>query len=229
MKTNASVSLTKQAYQTLKERIMRLQLRPGELLMVQPLAKDMGLSRTPVREALIRLERDGFVEEAEGKKFRVSELSLTDIIEIHEIRELIELHTVRNAALNCGADQLTELSVFTALMEEAVAKNDHIAFFQQDMAFHARLVNYCGNQTLENLVFQLNEKIQRIRHLTTFVYHRLEDTIGEHEAIVNSIEKGDSERAAQAMKYHLDQVRNGVIKLFEDGTMNFFGGVNLEK
>jgi DNA-binding GntR family transcriptional regulator len=229
MKRNTSIALTKQAYQTLKDRIMRLQLRPGELLMVQPLAKDMGLSRTPVREALIRLERDGFVEEAEGKKFKVSELSLTDIIEIHEIRELIELHTARSAAGSCSKEHLAELSAFTELMKDAVAANDHIAFFQQDMAFHARLVNYCGNRTLETLVFQLNEKIQRIRHLTTFVYHRLEDTIGEHEAIVNSIEKGDSEGAAQAMKYHLDQVRNGVIKLFEDGTINFFGGVSLEK
>ncbi|MGA7278538.1 MAG: GntR family transcriptional regulator [Desulfocapsaceae bacterium] len=229
MNRKSSTSLTKQAYDALKERIMRLQLRPGEILMVQTLSRDMGLSRTPVREALVRLESDGFIEEADGKKFRVSELTLTDIIEIHEIREMIELHTVRSAAGNCSKEQLGELCEFTTLMESAVAANDHIAFFQQDMAFHARLVNYCGNRTLENLVFQLNEKIQRIRHLTTFVYHRLEDTIGEHEAIVNSIEKGDSERAAQAMKYHLDQVRNGVIKLFEDGTMNFFGGVNLEK
>jgi len=208
---------------------MSLQLRPGELLMVQSLSKEMGISRTPVREALIRLERDGFIEEADGKKFRVSELTLTDIIEIHEIREMIEVHTVRAVAANCSEKQITPLKELTKMMNQAVEKKDHIAFFQADMAFHAQLVNYCNNKTLENLVAQLNEKIQRIRHLTTFVYRRLEDTIGEHDNILAAITKHDPDAAEHAMRYHLDKVKQGVINLFEDGTMNFFGGVNLKK
>ena len=226
MHGESSVSLTKKAYEILKERIMRLQLRPGELLMVQPLSKELGFSRTPVREALIRLERDGFVEEAEGKKFRVSELTLTDIMEIHEIREMIELHAVRTVAEKRNQAWLDTPAGYTGSMKASAAAGDHMSFFQADMAFHRQIIIYCGNRTLENLVAQLNAKIQRIRHLTTLVYHRLEDTLDEHDAILASIEKHDPDAAARAMKHHLDQVKNGVAKLFADGTIDFFGGAS---
>ena len=227
--TKKNISLTKQAYQILKERIMRLHLRPGELLMVQPLSKELGFSRTPVREALIRLESDGFVEEADGKKFRVSELTLKDIIEIHEIREMIELHAVRKVAHRRSAKLAGSLGRLVHSMELMMQQKNHVAFFQMDMAFHMKIISSCDNRTLEQLVAVLNEKIQRIRHLTTFVYRRLEDTIGEHSAILEALEQGDPEQAARAMKYHLDQVREGVIKLFEDGTIDFFGGAGLKR
>jgi len=228
MTRDPSLSFTKQAYEILKERIMRLQLRPGELLMVQPLSRELGFSRTPVREALIRLESDGFVEEADGKKFRVSELTLQDIMEIHEIREMIELHAVRRVARNRTPEWIDTLSACAASMKDSAAAKDHVAFFKMDMAFHGLLIDYCSNRTLQNLVAQLNEKIQRIRHLTTFVYHRLEDTLDEHDAILDSIKEGDPDAAARAMKYHLDQVKDGVIKLFEDGTIGFFGGASFK-
>lgn len=226
MSSDSHTSLTKQAYEILKERIMRLQLRPGELIMVQPLSRELGYSRTPVREALIRLESDGFVEEADGKKFRVSELTLTDIMEIHQIREMIELHAVRTVAETRTQEWLDILSQYTASMRVSAESRDHVPFFQMDMAFHRQLIVYCGNRTLESLVAQLNEKIQRIRHLTTFVYHRLEDTLEEHDAILASIGEQDPDGAARAMKYHLDQVKDGVVKLFEDGTIDFFGGAS---
>lgn len=229
MKREQTISLTKQAYEILKERIMRLQLRPGELLMVQPLSKELGFSRTPVREALIRLQSDGFVEEADGKKFRVSHLTLIDIIEIHEIREMIELHAVRRVAADRNAKLVGSLSRLVKTMERLVEEKDHVGFFRLDMAFHMQIITCCNNRTLESLVAGLNEKIQRIRHLTTFVYHRLEDTIDEHTAILRAIEQGDPDRAADAMKYHLDQVKDGVITLFEDGTIDFFGGASFTR
>jgi DNA-binding GntR family transcriptional regulator len=228
MSTNQSLSLTKQAYNILKTRIMQLRLRPGELLMVQSLAKEMGISRTPVREALIRLERDGFVTEADGKKFRVSELNLTDIIEISEIRELIELHAISKVASTCSDTQLDELITLVREMGTAFSENDHVSFFQKDMAFHARIVHFGNNATLEKMMIQLNEKIQRIRHLTPFVYQLLEDPVGEHEDILSSIKQRDPERARQTLRYHLDRVKNGVIKLFQDDSVNFFGGFNIK-
>lgn len=228
MKQNSTLSLTMQAYNTLKERIMRIQLRPGELLLVQPLAKELGISRTPVREAMVRLEQEGFVEEAEGKKFRVSEITLKSILEIHEIRELIELHTVAKAAAKRSERQLKGLIKLMDGMSAALAKKDHVAFFQTDMEFHACIIKISDNATLETLMFHLNEKIQRIRHLTTYVYRRVEDTIGEHNAILDAIREKAPEAAQAAMKRHLDNVQKGVIQLFEDGAMNFFGGVSFK-
>lgn len=229
MKQNSSLSLTMQAYNNLKEKIMRLQLRPGELLLVQPLAKELGISRTPVREAMIRLEREGFVEEADGKKFKVSEITLKSILEIHEIRELIELHTVAKAAANRTSDQIENLKASAANMDAALKESDHVAFFETDMDFHAQIIHICDNKTLESLMHQLNEKIQRIRHLTTYVHRRIEDTVGEHAAILSAIDNQDAEAAQRAMKDHLDNVKQGVIHLFQNGAMNYFGGVSLGK
>lgn len=225
MKQNASQSLTTQAYNTLKERIMRWELRPGELLLVQPLAKELGISRTPVREAMVRLQQEGFVEEAEGKKFRVAQVKLKSILEIHEIRELIELHAVSRAAESRANGQRKELDRLAGRMEKAMREGDHAAFFEADMAFHARIIQMSGNETLEALMAQLNEKIQRIRHMTTYVTRRVEDTIGEHQAILDAVRGGDPEAARSAMKYHLDKVREGVVQLFENGAMHFFGGI----
>jgi len=228
MKQNSSLSLTMQAYNNLKEKIMRLQLRPGELLLVQPLAKELGISRTPVREAMIRLEREGFVEEADGKKFKVTEITLKSILEIHEIRELIELHAVAKAAVNRSQDQMNLLMKSAANMEGSLKKSDHVAFFETDMDFHAQIIHISDNKTLESLMHQLNEKIQRIRHLTTYVHRRIENTVGEHAAILSAIENQDAEAAQKAMKNHLDNVKQGVIHLFQNGAMNYFGGVSLE-
>ena len=195
--------------------------------MAQALAKQLGISRTPVREALIRLERDGFVREAEGKKFKVAEISLKDIIEIHEIRELVELYTVEKVALSCTEEQYQTLNSLAARMKKAVADNDHIAFFELDMDFHAQIIRYSNNETLEALMLSLNEKVQRIRHLTVFVYQRLQTTLGEHDDILETIKNHDHETARKAMKHHLDQVKKGVVQLFNDGTINYFGGANL--
>jgi DNA-binding GntR family transcriptional regulator len=225
MSKNSALPLSSQAYEILKERIMNLHLRPGELLLVQPLSKDLGMSRTPVREALIRLEREGFINEAEGKKFRVTEVTVKSILEIHEVRELIELHTVSKAATKCSPSQLRKLQKLTKEMKNALIVQNHIKFFQLDMDFHALLISIADNKTLENLMFHLNEKVQRIRHLTTYVYQRLEHTIDEHNAILKGVETKDPSTAQKAMQLHLDQVKDGLVKLFEDQTMSFLGGV----
>ena len=204
---------------------MNLMLRPGEILLVQPLAKELGMSRTPVREALIRLEREGFVKEADGKKFRVSELTIKSILEIHEARELIELHAVGKAALRRNKGQLAQLQKFALKMEEALKTNDHLEFFRLDMAFHDSILAIADNETLENLMRQLNEKVQRIRHLTTYIYRRLDDTIGEHHKILRAIEEKQPEAAQQAMKDHLDGVRDGLVSLFEDKALSSLGGI----
>jgi len=141
---------------------------------------------------------------------------------------MIELHAVRRVAENRTPEWIDTLGGYTASMKGSAGAKDHVAFFQSDMAFHGQLINYCANSTLQSFVSQLNEKIQRIRHLTTFVYHRLEDTLDEHDAILQAVEKSDPDAAARAMKYHLDQVKDGVVKLFEDGTINFFGGASFK-
>lgn len=221
MTESSALPLTLKAYHQLKRRIIDLRFRPGEILMVQSLAKELGISRTPVREALVRLQQEGFVEEAEGKKFKVSEITLKSILELHEIRELMEGHAVKRVAKNRTGAQVDELRELTKRMEQALGVRDPDLFFEADLEFHAKLIRFCGNRALQDLAVQLTEKIQRVRFLTLYVHRRLEETIDEHSKILDGIEAQDPRSAQKALSAHLQNVKKGVEKLFAERGLGF--------
>lgn len=217
--------LTIQAYEILKKKIMDLQLRPGEILMIQTLAKDLDISRTPVREAVVRLEREGFVEAAEGKKFKVSALTMKGVLEIHEIRYLMELYAARKAAQTATKRQVGELNTTINRMKKALEVQSHDAFFAADLTFHEKIIHIHGNETLAQLMTQINDKIQRIRYLTTYIDNRLEETIGEHQDVLDAIAEHDPDRAELKMAFHLKKVKDGLAALFENERAQFMGGL----
>lgn len=222
-----SMPLTLQAYTILKKKIMDLHLRPGELLLVQTLAKELGISRTPVREAVVRLEREGFVEAAEGKKFRVSLLTLKGVLEIHELRKLLEIHAARNVALASTEEQVCQLKETVDSMRQALSRNDHDDFFEADLKFHEQIILFNGNETLHQLMNQLNDKIQRIRYLTTYIDNRLEETVGEHQDIIAAIEGHDPDQTEKKINHHLEKVKTGLEVLFNEEGTQFMGGLFL--
>lgn len=224
MNKKKDIPLTLQAYNILKQRIMDLNLRPGEIIMIQTLAKELGISRTPVREAVVRLEREGFVEAAEGKKFRVSALTIKNVLEIHEIRKLMEVHAARSVAISADRRQIDDLNKIIARMKTALADKSHDRFFEYDLAFHEKIISYHGNETLMLLMNQVNDKIQRIRYLTIYIDQRLEETIEEHQAVVDAIKSHDPDLAAQTLEFHLRKVKDGLAYLFDKKHPQLLGG-----
>ncbi|MDA8133189.1 MAG: GntR family transcriptional regulator [Desulfobacteraceae bacterium] len=213
--------LTLQAYNILKEKIMLLQFRPGEILIVQALSKELGISRTPIREAVVRLEREGFVEATEGKKFKVSVLTMQKVLEIHEIRKLMEQHAVRNVAMTATKKQVSELNSTIKHMEKALSSKSYDNYFKYDLVFHDRIIQYHGNETLGQLMGQVNGKMQRIRYLTTLIGDRLEKTLIEHQDIINAIQEHNPEKAVDKMALHLEKVKDGLASFFEKHESTF--------
>jgi len=205
----------------IRKRIIAGEMKPGHRLKEKELCQLFGLSRTPVREALVRLQQEGFVEEAEGKKFKVSEITLKSILELHEIRELMEGHAVKRVAKNRTRAQVDELRELTKRMEQALGVRDPDLFFEADLEFHAKLIRFCGNRALQDLAVQLTEKIQRVRFLTLYVHRRLEETIDEHSKILDGIEAQDPRSAQKALNTHLQNVKKGVEKLFAERGLGF--------
>ena len=204
---------------------MDLQLRPGEILMVQSLAKELGLSRTPVREALVRLAQEGLVVETEGKKFKVAELTLVNAMEIHEIRQVMEKHAARKVALNRTDAQLNSLKTLAGRIEAALSRNDYHGFYANDLEFHDRILRFSGNQTLVDMMSGLGEKIQRLRHLTSFAAWRLEETIQEHADILAAIEAQSPVDAEMAMEAHLGRVGQTTKMVFSTPGLELLGHV----
>jgi DNA-binding GntR family transcriptional regulator len=224
MQGKNSIPLTEKTYKALKKQIVDLRLRPGEVLLVQALAKEFGISRTPVREALVRLEREGFVEEGEGKKFRVSELTLSNVMEIMEIRELLEGHAVRKTAVDHTDAEITALRRCNRNMENALEAADADAFFENDLGFHAVIIRSCDNRTLNELMVRFNERIQRIRYLVLFSRNRLVETIDEHARILAGIEAKDPDAASAAMTAHIRKVKSSVELLVRESSAGIYGG-----
>jgi len=204
------IPLTKKAYETIKEMIIHLQLRPGELLMVQQLATKLEISRTPVREALIALMREGLVEEADGRKFKVSEVTITSINEIFSIREALEGHAIQEVICDYSKEDLNNSKRIIAEMKKSLLNQNFDLFFSLDNEFHYSFIKKYNNSLLTTIMEQVNDKIQRVRYFTYYINHRLEMTIKEHEDILKGVEQANADIARNALKIHLKNVKDGM-------------------
>ena len=223
MKNSAIIPLTQKAYKIIKEKIIHLQLRPGELLMVQQLAKNLDISRTPVREALVTLTHEGLVAEAEGRKFKVTEVTITSINEIFSIREALECHAIREVIDSYTKEDLDEARAIIEKMKVALQNKEFDLFFSLDNEFHYTYLNKYNNSLLNKMMVQIDDKIQRIRYFTYYINQRLAMTIMEHEEILRGIEQANVDIAQNGLKIHLDNVKNGMQELLINSSFKQYG------
>lgn len=205
------VPIAAEVYKIIKSRIVSLQLMPGQLLMVQQLAKDLGVSRTPVREALVILADEGLVVEAEGNKFRVSEITWKFIDDTYTARMLIELLAAETLARQPGAD-LSALDEVVARMERCCATEDYSGYFEYDMQFHAALVRLMGNSVIEGWMARMQDQQQRIRYLTTGLSAHMERSLSEHRLILDALHAGDAKTAKKELERHLKRAWNDILQ-----------------
>lgn len=197
-------------YATLKTRIVHLQYRPGEVLMVQRLAAELGVSRTPVREALVRLTEEDLVQPTDGRKFQVAPLSLQSVDELFEVREALEPIAAMGSAAKRSEEDAARLRGIVNAMRQNLADDDNDAFFDNDWLFHDALAEIHGNKTLMVLLYRLRGRIQRIRYLTQKMARRMDDTVGEHEAILEAVASGNGRAARKALLTHLEKTHGEV-------------------
>lgn len=206
-------TVVEQVYAILKEQIVTLQLRPGQLLMVQQLAQELGFSRTPVREALVRLMDEFLVAEADGNKFRVSEISWKWIQDIYQARMILEEAAIDHAAREATPEQVAELEQILDRMEQAHTAMDYAAYFDADCIFHKTIVAICGNSILNNWVEKTSDHQQRIRYCTMGLSSEMTKSLAEHREMVRCIREKDPAMACQISRHHLDRALCEMMKL----------------
>jgi DNA-binding GntR family transcriptional regulator len=204
-----------QAYSILKEQIVTLKLKPGQLLMVQQLALEMGLSRTPVREALIRLSEELFVTETDGNKFKVSEISWKWIEDNYNVRSILEEAAISYAAKNATSEQIQQLEKITDQMAMARDAMDYAAYFELDCSFHKSIVAISNNIILSRLSEQTSDHQQRIRYCTMGKSAELQRSFSEHSDMVRYIREHKVEEACSIAKTHLERALNDMMLLKE--------------
>lgn len=191
-----------QVYRDLKTLILDNGLAPGASLIEKDLSERLGASRTPVREALQRLAREGLVRLVPGRGAFISEISIPDVIELFQMREALEPYAVRLAARSPHRESVVPLLEELALAEELIDK-DSSDYYGLTARLDACIVELADNQRLRLALDEVWTQIRRARRVSSANRQRLIDSVGEHIGILRAIRDGDGEAAEAAARVHV--------------------------
>ncbi|WP_232660634.1 GntR family transcriptional regulator [Pseudonocardia sp. TRM90224] len=187
----------------LRTAVITGELAPGTLHSVQTLATQLGVSRTPVREALIKLAQQGMVRFERNRGVRVLQTSLHDLEEVFTLRLLLEVPATRRATVLLDAAGRRDLRKQFQAMEKAAAADDEFRMWEHDRRFHRMLLSASGNTRLADFVEGLRDVVQRRGVSTAHSSRSLADIVAEHAVVLERVEAGDADGAAAAMRAHL--------------------------
>ena len=193
-------------YADLRAELVSLQRRPGEAISEAEIALAYGVSRTPVREAILKLSDDGLVEIFPQSGIFVSRIPLAALPETIVIRKALEETTARLAAELATSSQILALHSILERQREADAARNRDAFHQADELFHATIAEIAGYPGIWKLILQVKVHVDRFRRLTLPQAGRMTQVIAEHAVILSAIEAHDAAGAAIAMGKHLERL-----------------------
>ena len=199
-------SLGQRVYQSLKHAILTLDFRPGDSIRKPEICERLGVSRSPVADAVAKLAADALVDVIPQAGTFVTRLSMTDIREGAFIREAIEVAAAERVAQQITEDQLRDLRRSVKLQEALVADGDRQGFMQLDGQFHDMMLSYTGFPRLPQVSQTAWLSVHRARQLILPVDGRLQDTLDEHRAILAAFEARDPAAARRAVQHHLRQL-----------------------
>ncbi len=197
-----SRTLSEQVYRAVRTRIMEGALAPGSFLREKDL-ESMGVSRTPIREALGRLASEGFLERLPHRGFRVPEESLGNLLELYPIVASLELLAGRLALEQFTPADLAELKSVNGRLAEARDRGDVRAMLDLNHAFHRLITERGGNRRLALMLDDLRSQLTRLELWYYSGRDRTQRSIREHEEIIAAIERGDRPRALQLLEQNM--------------------------
>ena len=209
---NEYLPLRDVVFNTLRKAILRGELKPGERLMEIQLANKLGVSRTPIREAIRKLELEGLVVMIPRKGAEVAKITVRDLKDALEVRMAIDSLSVKLACERLDENDKTEIKQACVAFREAVKSGNVQAIVEGDERFHNTIYRASKNQKLITIAMNLREQVYRYRfeYVKDFSYH--ENLIREHDQITEAILKGDVETAQKIMKEHIYNQEQIVIR-----------------
>ncbi|MGD8522964.1 MAG: GntR family transcriptional regulator [Desulfobacterales bacterium] len=215
-KTVDSTNLRDQTYDIIKNMIILREIEPGKKINEEHIAKEIQVSRTPIREALCRLENEGIVKIIPRRGAFVSDLTETNVREILLIREVLEGLVARLAVENMDEETLEKLRKAIEKVSALPEKDrDLINYTRSEVDFHAILLSASNNQMLKNMMDMVNAHLQIIRLRTVVIPERAQRTVKEHEQILEAIENRDATSAEELMRKHVRSVREVALRNIE--------------
>jgi len=212
-------SLHEQTYQALRTSILSGELSPGERLVETQLAKQLEVSRTPIRESLRQLQREGLVTLDSSGGLRVISVSVTDAVHLYDCRMALEQAAVREACLHASDRTLESLHQSIVQSERAVQRAtstlNTFEMLNLDYQFHRQIAVSTGNPWLTDLLDQVFDKMMLLRVQTTRHNPKVLDICSEHRQICAAIASGDPDTAITSIQAHLSASKQRVVKALE--------------
>ncbi|TQL18726.1 GntR family transcriptional regulator [Streptomyces sp. SLBN-134] len=205
--------LRDQVADALRAALIAGELRPGVVYSAPTLAAELGVSATPVREAMLDLAREGLVEAVRNKGFRVTEMTEQDLDEFTEIRTLIEVPTVGRVAATAAVEQLESLRPLAQRIVTAAQEHDVLKYLEADHRFHLELLALAGNRHLVEVVSDLRKRSRLFGLGSLNETGRLVASAQEHVELLDLMVAGRIREAEECMRRHLAHIRS----LWADG------------
>ena len=202
------------AYERLRDAITSGELVPGTPLSETQLSKAYEISRTPVREAIQQLSKEGLVQVIPGRSIMVAAPSMHEMMNVVHMRYLLEPEVARLAARSVTPEIRETLVQAVDEMLSAVKKSDRNNWSRLDTLFHELVMEACSNQMLGKLVFQLRNRIHYMINDPQTSLERMEACTLEHKAVADAIIAGDEQAAEAAMRAHIEQLRNSLFERY---------------
>lgn len=205
--------LKHKVYEAIKKSIIDLSLPPGKQLVEQRLAEGLGVSKSPIRDALQRLERENFVHMIPFKGSYVADVSKQQYEEMHQVREALEVY-----CLSRGLTTYTEedINLFKQVMDSArkkLEKGHHSGAYSSHFYFHFLIIQKFGNKLIENIYSNLSDKIKRYINIAEkHIPSRVRLANEEHMGLLKTIEEKDVTLAVNELKSHLSKVLDAFLK-----------------
>jgi DNA-binding GntR family transcriptional regulator len=193
-------SLKEQVYEYLREQMRRGDILPGSAIDMEETSKKLGVSKTPLRDALLQLEMEEFVTILPRRMVVVNTLKKDDIRNYYEIIGSLESMAMLNAFERLKASDIEAMQKLNAGMKEAIAANDFDLYYERNLAFHNTFLNLCGNDSLVKLVNNLKKRLYDFPRPQGFVKEWEESSILEHQALIDLLRKGRGQDAANHVR-----------------------------
>lgn len=210
------MSLQEDIYNKLKKSIMRGGLNPGEKLYETEIAKQLNVSRTPVREAFRRLQVDGDITFVPNKGVFVTKHPPSEIREIYDLIGVLEGYAAELAAEEVSPEGLTYLRESQARLTRFAADKKYHEYAEENYKFHEYLIGLSRNATLMKTIAGLRSRIYRYRFISVTIPGYLDKYVAEHEMIIQALEEKDTVLAGERMKVHVNFVKDILIAFLEE-------------
>ena len=212
----AEYDLVDRVYDQLLVLLQRKGLLTVETLNVVNIAKELGVSRTPVNMALIRLERDGLVQRLRGGGWATLPISRQDLVELFELREVLDCFVFRKAALRATPEEIEELFRLVDGMKAAAEAKDVHRWMALDHDYESRILELAQNQRLTQIREQLRGQLLRMILSTMLMSDRMIVSSHEHQVMTEALATGDADLSVQEGLKHLESMRGALLDVFDN-------------